>query len=181
MVVLAGGYLLYVAATDKRTPLDRAHPALPVAVVAALAAACVWACCRLHRCAGGAWGGLAREYRPLLLVYASILGILVAGTLLGSTGFNLIILIHVTAWLVFVQYQLGRRPPVRTRNVWTWLRATPAGFLTLHLGIALVVLVLMAIRVHLWHRVGFVSELLASCNFCYWGLMHISMSFWSSR
>jgi hypothetical protein len=56
-----------------------------------------------------------------------------------------------------------------------------AGFLTLHLALALAVLGLMAVRLHVWRRVGFLSEALASSRFSYWALMHICTSFWSSR
>jgi hypothetical protein len=53
----------------------------------------------------GSLAEFANIYRPLGAVYASILVILVLGSLLGSVGFNLIILIHVTSWLVFVSYR----------------------------------------------------------------------------
>jgi hypothetical protein len=93
----------------------------------------------------------------------------------------MIILLHVTVWLVFVHYQLVKRPSSAPRNLWQWLRGTPAGFLTLHIGIAVLTLVIMAVRVHVWQRTGWFSELFAAKNFCYWGLMHISMSFWAAR
>jgi hypothetical protein len=67
------------------------------------------------------------------------------------------------------------------RHPVAWLRSTPAGFLTLHLGVALVLLLVMVARVHVWQRGGFLSEPLAAGSFCYWALMHICMSFWSGR
>jgi hypothetical protein len=119
---------------------------------------------------------LLAAHAPLLWVYGGILTILVLGSLLGSVGFNLIILLHVTVWLVFVHHRLGQRQaPVG--NLWDWLRGTPAGFVTLHLVAVVLILTLMAIRVHAWARVGLVSELLATSSFPYWSLMHIAMSF----
>ncbi len=121
-----------------------------------------------------------KAHAPLLGVYLAIMAILLAGSLLGSVGFNLIILVHVTVWLVFVHHQLGRKS-APARNLWTWLRYTPTGFLVLHVGLAAILLVLMALRVHVWGRVGLVSVLLASASFPYWSLMHIAMSFWRGR
>ncbi|MCC6420442.1 MAG: hypothetical protein IT429_19570 [Gemmataceae bacterium] len=120
-------------------------------------------------------------HRPLLTVYGVILLVLLLGSLAGSAGFDLIILIHVSAWLVFIHHQLGRRPRSEVGGVWAWLRWTPAGFVTLHLAVAGAVLVLMAVRVHVWQRGGWVSEALATSSFPYWSLMHISMTLWRPR
>ncbi len=126
-----------------------------------------------------------RDFAPLLAVYATIGSILAVGSLLGSVGFNLIVLIHVMAWLVFVRHRLAStgHAPLQRRGVgvaglWTWLRTTPAGLVTLHLVAAGIVLVLMALRVHLWQRAGLVSELFATSSFQYWTIMHITIAFW---
>lgn len=129
-----------------------------------------WQCARRH-------GILWRDYAPLLAVYASIAGILTLGSLLGSVGFNLIVLIHVMSWLVFVRQRLGN-PATAPRNWWAWLRTTPAGFITLHLGAVAVVLIFMAVRVHFWERGGIVSQLFATSSFHYWTIMHITMALW---
>jgi len=112
-------------------------------------------------------------------VYTAILVMLIVSAPLGSIGF--VVLLHVGTWLVFVRSRLRSAKPVSPRHVWTWLRATPLGFAVLHLGLGLVLLILMAMRVHVWGRVGFLSEILSSRAFAYWALMHIFMSFWSSR
>ena len=137
-----------------------------------------WLCQRRH-------GIVLRDFAPLLAVYATIGAVLTVGSLLGSAGFNLIVLIHVMAWLVFVRHRLssGSPSPLRergagVRELWAWLRTTPAGLVTLHLVAAVVVLILMALRVHLWQRAGFISELFATSNFQYWTIMHITMAFW---
>ncbi len=132
---------------------------------------------RLH---GDARAALA-AHRPLLVVHGGLVAILLLGSLAGSAGFNLIILIHVCAWLVFVHHQLGRRGRAEVRGWWGWLRGTPAGFVTLHLAVAAAILALMALRVHVWQRGGWVSQILATSSFPYWSLMHISMAFWRPR
>jgi hypothetical protein len=128
---------------------------------------------RLH----GTLPALLAAHAPLLVVYAGLLAVLLLGGLLGSAGFNLIILLHVTAWLVFVRHRLRARPAA-ARGAWAWLRGTPSGFLALHLGVAAGILVLMAVRVHVWERAGWASQLLAASSFPYWSLMHISIAFW---
>src|SRR5262245_19639833 len=98
-------------------------PILTGVLIAACAASgwATWNCVRRH-------GIVVRAYAPLLCIYATIAGILVAGSLLGSVGFNLIVLIHVTAWFVFVRRRLGDQPAT-PRTLWAWLRTTPAGFI----------------------------------------------------
>lgn len=119
------------------------------------------------------WRGLS----PLLSVYGTLFLLLAAGSLLGSVGLNLIILIHGFTWLVYVHGQLHKRP-IETSNPWTWLRRTPSGFLVLHLLVAAAVFVLLALRVYAWQRTGWPSIVLAGHTFPYWALMHICMAFW---
>jgi hypothetical protein len=132
----------------------------------------------LLRARGGMTGFLA-EHRPLVVVYGCLLAVLVVTAPVGSIGF--VVLLHVARWLVFVHGRLRGRPAPAVPHLGVWLRSTPAGFLTLHLGLALVLLLLMTARVHVWRRAGFLSESLAACSFCYWALMHIATSFWSGR
>ena len=135
---------------------------------------------RRGRALFGTWDRAATALRPLLAVYGATFALVVVGSFFGSVGLNLIILIHVTTWLVFVTYQL-RKSPVRPDNLWTWLRRTPAGFLCLHLGLTAVVLVLMALRVYCWGRTGWLSVCLAGSSFPYWSLLHIAMAFWNGH
>lgn len=139
-------------------------------VACAVSGWATWRCVRRH-------GIVVRAYTPILCIYATIAGILVAGSLLGSVGFNLIVLIHVTAWFVFVRQRLVNQQAT-PRTWWAWMRTTSAGFITLHLVAVAVVLIFMALRVHLWERVGFVSQLFATSSFHYWSIMHITMAFW---
>jgi len=174
VTLLSAGYALFLTCFPRG---DR--PAVGVwLVTAALAVACSWSLLRLLRLGRGELGRFLTEHRPLVVVYAVLFLILVLSGPLGSIGF--IVLVHVASWLVFVWKRLQARQAA-TRNPWTWLRSTPTGFLVLHLGVALILLVLIAARVYAWGRVGFVSEILSGRNFCYWAIMHMSMSLWSSR
>ena len=47
-----------------------------------------------------------------------------------------------------------------------------------HLVLVAVLLVLMAVRVYEWQRVGLVSQMLASSSFYYWSVLHIATSLW---
>ncbi len=121
-----------------------------------------------------------RIYRPLLMIYAGIGVILLVGSLFGSIGVNFIILIHAMTWLVHTQRQLSERAPSVT-GASAWLTLSPAGFVALHCAVALFILVLFALRTHVWQRTGIVCTLLASSSFPYWGIMHISMAFWRGK
>ncbi|MCI0460383.1 MAG: hypothetical protein L0Z62_25805 [Gemmataceae bacterium] len=184
VAVMVAAFSFHGSAVERVARYSAAPVALLLAGVAVPLLGGLWvgrralrAGARLHGCARAALAA----HRPLLVVHGGLVAILVLGSLAGSAGFNLIILIHVCAWLVFVHYQLGRRDAVRVRGVWGWLRGTPTGFVVLHLTVAAVILTLMAVRVHVWQRVGWVSEILATSSFPYWSLMHISMAFWRPR
>lgn len=185
VTLLVGLYLAYAIGGTKASALKNASLWPAVGILAALSGLSTWSTIRAWKSGVGLHGdGMAfwLAYRPLFGVYASLLGILlIGGAFFGSTGLNLIVLTHATSWLVFVRYQLRNRGQPRDGNVWTWLRGTPQGFLTLHLGVFLLLLGLMAVRVYVWQRVGMVSVLLSGSNFCYWTLMHVAMSFWSKR
>jgi hypothetical protein len=148
-------------------------------VTGALAVSCAWSGQRFVHAVRGEVTQFLAEHRPLVVVYGCLLVILALTAPLGSIGF--IVLLHVAGWLVFVHGRLCGRPGAPVRRLWPWLRSTPAGFLTLHLGLAVVLLALMATRIHVWRRAGFLSEALAAGSFCYWALMHICMSLWSPR
>jgi hypothetical protein len=183
MGVLVLAFVLHGGAVERAARYTSMPVPATLAVALVLLGCGGWAAALALRRGRALYGSAAAAlaaHRPLLVVYATILAILLLGSLLGSTGFNLVILLHVCAWLVFVPHQLGKHPRV-SRGVWSWLRSTPTGFVVLHLSAAALVLVLIALRVHVWERAGWVSAALASSNFFYWSLMHISMAWWRGR
>jgi hypothetical protein len=128
----------------------------------------------------GSVGAMIALYRPLLAVYAGISTIFLAGSFFGSVGANLVILVHGMTWLVYTQRRLSEQNAAVT-GPWSWLRHSPAGFLTLHLSVTCAVLVLFALRTHVWQRTGLVCDLLSRTNFPYWSIMHIAMAFWRAK
>jgi hypothetical protein len=181
--VLGGGYLIYGLICGRGVLTSPAAAVLGGATIMCLAAGTFLGVrfMALGRAVHGTVSDLGGAYRPLLAVYAGLLAILLLGSVAGSVVFNLIILIHAGSWLLFVHRQLGLRPLPTGLNLWTWLRATPRGFLTLHLGMICFVLVVQVLRQYVWQRSGFACQLLAGSSFPYWSLMHISMSFWRPR
>jgi hypothetical protein len=119
-------------------------------------------------------------YRPLLAVYAGISTILLVGSMFGSVGANLVILIHGLTWLVYTCRKLNERNAEVT-GLWSWLRGSPIGFLTLHLAVTGLALLLFALRTHVWQRTGIVCDLVSKTWFPYWSIMHIAMSFWRTK
>jgi hypothetical protein len=192
MAMLATAYALHGRILDKLETAVATPEAWLWALVAGVWLVCAvsWRLtCRFARRHDVVWS----DYRPLLNVYAGIALLLGVGSAFGSFGFNLIVLIHVAAWFVFTYDRLAQREaqgegavnnnerPSSRRSLWTWLRTAPAGFLTLHALAALVVLTLMALRVHLWLRGGWISAAFATSSFHYWSIMHITMAFWRGK
>jgi hypothetical protein len=178
LTALTLGYVLHGLHRGKLP----AGAALTLAVGGAgLALAGAWAVRRAMRLCAEVHGGLGaalQAHRPLVVVYGGICLILVLGAVGGSGAFNFIILIHAGAWFWFVYAQLARRPAPAGRNLWAWLRGTPAGFAVLHGGVIILLLGLMALRVHVWERSGLLSEMLSANSFSYWSVMHITMALW---
>lgn len=182
--LLTAGYLLHEIVSGKIAVETTAFQGMLLGGVAMLmlvsAVATGYALqlgCRLY----GDVGGTLAVHRPLLLVYAGICAILLLAAVCGSVVFNLIILIHAAAWLLFICRQLRQRPAPAQGSVWSWLRGTPVGFVVLHLGVVALILVLLALRVYVWERTGWISELLNAPSFSYWSLLHITIAFWRPR
>jgi hypothetical protein len=145
-------------------------------------AALVWMATtvRLARTLYGSLREAVGIYQPLFAVYAGLLIILIIGSMLGSIGPNLVILLHGMTWLVYSYRRLSESEAPVT-GLWTWLRHSPVGFLTLHLVVIGVALVLFALRTHVWERTGFVCDLVSKTWFPYWSIMHIAMAFWRGK
>src|SRR5262245_2036485 len=135
---LAAASLLHALIIQRRERLRGVRPvnvspgAMVLAAVTLVSCRHTWLTVQRHY---GGWHRFHQAHAPLLQVYAGIMFVLLAGSVLGSVGFNLIILLHVAAWLAFVQHRLatnrrdevnrGLTPPAR---LWRWLRHSPGGF-----------------------------------------------------
>jgi len=119
-------------------------------------------------------------YQPLFAVYAGLLVIMILGSLLGSIGPILIILLHGMTWLVHSYRRLAESDAPVT-GIWSWMRNSPTGFLTLHIALIALALFLFAMRTHVWERTGFLSELVSKSWFPYWSIMHIAIAFWRGK
>lgn len=178
------GFVTYNTAVKKDAVLLSCPAAVYIAAAVGFAALAALTGRRLLFAARQTHGSLAAAlaaHAPLVAVYGGILLVILLGALLAGTSFNLIILIHGGAWVVFVSYQLRRRPRPAKLNPWTWVRHTPGGFLFLHAAVLAFVLALMALRVHAWERTGFLSELVERQSFPYWSIMHITLALWRPR
>jgi hypothetical protein len=138
------------------------------------------ATCRLAVAAHGSLRQTTLVYQPLLAVYGGLIAILVLGSLFGSVGANLVIMLHGMTWLVQTTRRLSERRQEVT-GVWSWLRGSPVGFLTLHLCVIVLSLFLFAMRSHVWERTGMVCDLVSKTWFPYWAIMHIATAFWRGK
>ncbi|MBI1831992.1 MAG: hypothetical protein HYR84_11140 [Planctomycetes bacterium] len=149
-------------------------------VLTLLAVIAVWHTASQIRTQYGSVQEIVSHYRPLLAVYAGISTILLVGSMFGSVGANLVILVHGLTWLVCTHRKLSERNDPVT-GLWSWLRNSPTGFVTLHIAVITIALLLFALRTHLWERTGFVCDLVSKTWFPYWSIMHIAMAFWRTK
>lgn len=175
-----GGARRYDQVFDPLTrPVRAALGVLPLVLVGAAAIAYKRRCDRLHE--GGLWRFLGRN-RPILLVYLGIYLVLMLGIALTGRVYAIVTL-HVTAWYVFTVYQLARRPapspPPRPLTM-PWMRSTVAGFNTLHLGLAAVVVGAAAFWAYALgnsYEHDAMRVLLSRESFPYWTILHVTVSF----
>lgn len=130
---------------------------------------------------GGALGFI-RKHRPLFFVFGGILVVLVLDILLNGRAYAIVTL-HVAAWFVFVTRGMARRPapdPAPRSGSWAWIRSTRSGFLWLHHGLFLLIVIAAAVWAY-----GFQNSpdqqalwtVLSKDAFPYWTIMHVTISF----
>ena len=184
MTTLAGFNLLSGYARGKSPVFVEMTPWVPIGLWAGLLLATGLAGVWLGhwiRLESGSVGEFARAYGPLLWIFTILLGVLTIGSLLGSVGLNLVILMHVATWLVHVHHELSARRPTTPSRWWQAWRQTPGGFVALHLLMVGVVLAFLSLRVQVWERSGWTSTLFAASSFPLWSLVHIATSFWRGK
>lgn len=142
--------------------------------------------------------GLWRLHRPILTIQLASLGIVLFALVGGPWTFNIVVLMHFVGWYLFAVHLLGKRPPTEPRasasgfpqestepaplrsrlgNIWQWMRTTRTGFMTLHLGMAALVVVLIGIDVYGYGKESWLDVIVGSKNFYYWTVMHVTLSF----
>ncbi len=57
------------------------------------------------------------------------------------------------------------------------MRTTKAGFTWLHLGLAVIVVVLVGISTYAFGKQGVLESIVGSKSFYYWTIMHVTLSF----
>ncbi|MBI3407706.1 MAG: hypothetical protein HY040_05040 [Planctomycetes bacterium] len=182
ITILTGSFLFTGYWLKKNPSLQDLSPYFPQAAWCVLAAATLIAGLRFVRLVRNECGldAFLQANSPLLAIFVSLLGILTIGSFFGTLGLNIIILLHVTTWLVHVHHKLGESPGAHA-NVWTWMRRTPSGFLSLHLGLAAAFVAILAMRVQVWERSGWFCSALSATSFPYWSMLHIATAFWRGR
>jgi hypothetical protein len=120
---------------------------------------------------------MMRTHSTLFKLMFAVPGVLFAGLVLTQRPY-VIILFHVVAWYVFALYQFKKYPPKNPiKGLWSWMRATPNGFRTLHIGLV-VGLMTTGLVWTLWMgQTDYLYWLLAPDAFLYWTIMHITVSF----
>lgn len=181
VVILAGMYLLrgFMREPDSFGAWSGLGLVGMWAVLAMVTAYAFWSAVQDGRREHETFAAALDANLPLVRIYQSLIVILFLGSLIGSVGLNLVILLHVTVWFVFVLERPERT--ISAPSSWSWLRYSKAGFVTLHVGLGLLFLFLMALRVHVWLRGGWFNAVLSSSAFPYWTLMHICMAFGARR
>lgn len=122
--------------------------------------------------------GLWRVHRPILAIWLISIGIVLLALVGGPWTFNVVVLMHFVGWYLFALFLIGRNQPKEPlKGIWPWMRTTRAGFMTLHLGLAALVTLLIAIDVYGFGKESWLDNLVGSKNFYYWTVMHVTLSF----
>lgn len=138
---------------------------------------------------GRAYAGGARAFfrlhRPVLLVYAGVLGVLLLDILISGRAYAIVTL-HVAAWYVFTFRQLRARPapvPAPAPMTWRWMRGTPRGFDVLHVGLVAVTLLAAFVWAYGFRNDAGLSPFYVTLSrdaFPFWTIMHVTLS-WFPR
>lgn len=123
--------------------------------------------------------GLWREHYPILTVFFVSTGIIILPLATGPWVFNVVVLMHFVGWYLFGRFSLRKRPPaVAPRKYsWKWMRTTESGFTFLHIGLAVLIVILVAISHYAFGKSNWLELIVGSKVFYYWTIMHVTLSF----
>lgn len=123
--------------------------------------------------------GLWRMHRSILIVFLTGTGIILLSLFSGPWSFNVVVLMHFVGWYLFGRYSLAKRPPPVTPPVgsWSWMRTTRTGFTWFHLGLAALVIALVAVSTYGFGKTGVLEQVVGSKSFYYWTIFHVTLSF----
>lgn len=122
-----------------------------------------------------------RTHRPILLVFAAMFLVLIAGIAIGGHPYT-INTIHVAAWYVFTMAQLKKRPPAAPVRpfTWNWFRGTRPGFTLMHAGSAVLFIAAGVVWAYGFRNdpgLPLFNLVLDKDLFRYWTILHITVSF----
>lgn len=138
----------------------------------------LWALGRIARRFPDGLAGLWRVHRPILAIQIASLAIVLLALIGGPWTFNIVVLMHFVGWYFFALFLIDRHPPKEpARGIWPWMRTTRPGFMTLHLGLAALVTVLIAVDVYGFGKASWLDVIVGSKSFYYWTIMHVTLSF----
>ncbi|MEX0818540.1 MAG: hypothetical protein WD070_03070 [Pirellulaceae bacterium] len=119
---------------------------------------------------------VVRDHRRLIRLFTTIFLLTIVGAILTDRLYP-IILLHVAVWYVFTCRALKDLPAGPTRiGTWAWMRGTLVGFRTLHIGLAVVCILLGLVVVYTQGPVDQVWWIISPEAFPYWTIMHVSLS-----
>jgi hypothetical protein len=150
----------------------------PSAILALACAACIgW----VKQRTGLSLAALYHRDRPLWMVYFTIPIFVLAMAPIGVKGRS-IVLLHVSAWWVFVSFNMarsGKKSGIQKLGLGGWLRETQTGFQTLHIVLTLLVLAAMFSWVYQFDSSdqNILSWVAKPESFYYWTIVHITVSF----
>lgn len=123
--------------------------------------------------------GLWRTHRPILVVFLISTGIILVALGTGPWTFNAVVLMHFVAWYLFGRSMMERRAPAEPppAATWRWMRTTKIGFTWLHLALAVVTIIFVAVSTYAYGKEGVLETIFGSKSFYYWTIMHVTLSF----
>lgn len=166
-------------ALDQMFPASWPYPFWFAMTFLPFAAVATWSLRRIASAFPDGLRGLCRMHWPILTVFAISTGIILIALGTGPWTFNFVVLMHFVGWYLFGRASLRQREPqTPPSNWWTWMRTTVRGFTFLHMGLAVVFVLLVAVGVYGFGKQGVLELLFGSKTFYYWTIMHVTLSFY---